>query len=149
MTADIDRYYYGTPLATFEYMRMALSGMPEEIITQYNMAAIASDGWVYIQIEKGMPGLKQAGKIANDRLTHHLAKYGYAPVPRTPSLWKHHTRSTIFTLVVDDFGIRYNSEQDANHLLNALRDLYDISVDWAGKLYCGLTLAWDYHNRTC
>ena len=34
MTADIDRYYYGTPLAIFEYMRMALPDIPDEIVTQ-------------------------------------------------------------------------------------------------------------------
>ena len=58
MTADIDRYYYVTPLEIFEYMRMALKDIPDEIVTQYNLTNIASDGWVYIQIEKGMPGLK-------------------------------------------------------------------------------------------
>ena len=44
-----------------------------------------------------MPGLKQAGRIANDQLKAHLAKFGFAPVPRTrrfldtklliPQLW--------------------------------------------------------------
>jgi hypothetical protein len=140
MTADIEDYYYGTVMPEFEYMRMSLKDIPEEIVTQYDLLRLSSNGWVYMQIEKGMPGLKQAGKIANDMLTAHLAKYGYTPVPRTPALWKHATRPTIFTLVVDDFGIKYESEQDANHLLNALRDLYGITADWTGKLYCGLTL---------
>ena len=78
-----------------------------------------------------------------------MTKYGYVPCPRTPALWRHITRPTIFTLVVDDFGIRYGSDADAHHLINALRDLYEITIDWAGKLYCGLTLDWDYHNRRC
>ena len=128
---------------------MSLRDIPDEITDQYNLRALAHDGWVYMQIEKGMPGLKQAGKIANDRLKTHLKKYGYAPVPRTPALWAHATRSTIFTLVVDDFGIKYESMADANHLLDALRALYNITVDWTGTLYCGLTLAWDYDVRTC
>ena len=102
-----------------------------------------------MQIEKGMPGLKQAGKIANDWLRTHMKKYDYSPMSRTPALWKHATRPTIFVLVVDDFDIKYESLQDAHHLLNALRNLYGITVDWTGKLYCGLTLAWDYYNRTC
>ena len=88
MSADIKEYYYGTRLKIFEYMRMALKDIPEEIIEQYDLPTMASDDWVYMQIEKGMPGLKQAGKIANDRLKKHLAKYGYTPVPRTPALWK-------------------------------------------------------------
>ncbi len=46
----------------------------------------------------------------------------------------------MFTLVVDNFGVKYESLVDANHLLNALEDLYGITVDWASNLYCGLTL---------
>ena len=88
---------------------MSLRDIPEEIVSQYNLLRLSSNRWVYMQIEKGMPGLKQAGKIANDRLKAHLAKYGYTHVPRTPALWKHATRPTIFTLVVDDFGIKCES----------------------------------------
>ena len=39
-----------------------------------------------------MPGLKQSGRIANDRLKAHLAKFGFDPVPRTLVLWKHDTK---------------------------------------------------------
>ena len=101
---------------------------------------MSTDGWAYTQIEKGMAGLKQACKIANDKLKTHMEKYSYNPVPRTPALWTHATRPTTFTLVVDDFGIKYEIILDANHLLNALKDLYAITIDWSGKLYCGLTL---------
>ena len=48
-----------------------------------------------------MYGLKQAGIIAHNELIKHLAPYGYAPVQHTPGLWKHETRDTIFSLVVD------------------------------------------------
>ena len=129
MTADIANFYYGTPLDRFEYLRVQLSLIPDEIIAQYKLRSIARDGWVYMEVRKGIPGLKQAGKVANERLTKHLAKYGYAPVPRTPALWRHTTRQTCFTLCVDDFGIKYYNRADADHLFNALRDMYTISVD--------------------
>ena len=103
---------------------------------------------VYVEIRKSMPGLKQSGKIANDRLRAHLAKYGYAPVPRTPALWKHESRKILFSLVVDDFGVKYERTEDAKHLMNALTDKYKITADWEGKKYCGLTLDWDYKART-
>ena len=54
-----------------------------------------------------MPGLKQAGRIANNRLKAHLAKFGFAPVPRTLALWKHDTKPIFFSLVVDNFGVKY------------------------------------------
>ena len=51
-------------------------------------------------------------------------------------------------LVVDDCGVNYVGKQHANHLLHALEEHYEISTDWAEKLDCGITIAWDYINRT-
>jgi hypothetical protein len=58
MMMDIKNYYLGTPLPRFEYMKMLLSRFPEEIFQKYNLNAVAVDGWVYIEIRKGMYGLK-------------------------------------------------------------------------------------------
>jgi hypothetical protein len=62
---DMKNYYLGTPLPRFEYMKMLLSRFPEEIIQKYNLNALAVDGWVNIEIPKGINGLKQAGILAN------------------------------------------------------------------------------------
>ena len=100
-----------------------------------------------MEIRKVMSGLKQAGQIASDLLTKNLARNGYAPVPHTPSLWRHHTSDLVFSLVVDDFGIKYTRKADADHMLKSLREDYDITEDWTGEKYLGLTLKWDYVNR--
>jgi hypothetical protein len=148
IVSDIKDFYLNTPMARYEYMRLHLSIIPDEIIEQYNLREIATpDGWVYMEIRKGMYGLKQAGIIANQRLTKHLAKYGYEPTPRTPGLWRHTTRPITFSLVVDDFGIKYVGKEHARHLIQALSDLYTVSTDWTGALYCGLTIKWDYAQR--
>ena len=102
------------------------------------------DGWVYLNIFKGMYGLKQAGTISNMELTKHLDNFGYYPVQQNPGLWRHKTRATIFTLVVDDFVIKYATHQDADHLLQALCAKYTISTDWEATLYIGITLKWYY-----
>jgi hypothetical protein len=65
MTMDIKNYYLGTLLPRFEYMKMLLSGFPEEIIQKYNLNALAVNSWVYIEIRKVMYGLKKAGILAN------------------------------------------------------------------------------------
>jgi endonuclease I len=49
-----------------------------------------------------------------------------------------------FTLVVDDFGIKYIGQEHPEHLLNALKEHYEVSVDYNGELYCGITLEWNY-----
>jgi hypothetical protein len=70
MMMDIKNYYLGTPLPRFEYMKMLLSRFPEEIVNKYNLDALAVDGWVYIEIRKGMYGLKQAGLLCQQTATN-------------------------------------------------------------------------------
>ena len=50
-------------------------------------------------------------------------------------------------LVEDDFGVKYEGKQSAKYLINTLIDHYEISIDRAGKLFCGVSLHWDYTNR--
>jgi hypothetical protein len=52
-----------------------------------------------------------------------------------------------FTLVVDDFGIKYTNKDDVDHLLAAVRDKYPLKVDWEAKQYVGIHLQWDYTRR--
>jgi hypothetical protein len=68
MMMDIKNYYMGTPLPRYEYMIILLSRFLEEIVEKYNLKALAVDSWVYIEIRKGMYGLKQAGLLANQLL---------------------------------------------------------------------------------
>ena len=70
------------------------------------MTSLIHNDYIYLQIRKGMYGLKQAGILANQQLQKHLEPYGYAPVRHMPGLWKHATNSVTFSLVVDDFGIK-------------------------------------------
>ena len=44
---------------------------------------------------------------------------------------------TAFTLVVDDFGIKYCTREDALHLVSTLELLYPIKIDWTGEQYLG------------
>ena len=96
-----------------------------------------------------MHDVPQSDLSANIKLAKHLATHGYHPKKYTPGLWKHESKHTSFTLTVDDFFINYTKKEDAYHLLNVLKEPYIISEDWEAKLYCGVTLDWDYTARTC
>ena len=51
-------------LPSLEYMKIHISDIPQEIIDEYNLLTLFDDkGFVYINIVKGMYGLKQAGII--------------------------------------------------------------------------------------
>ena len=119
MCADIANLYLNNPMNRYEYMKLPLDISPEEIIQQYNLRDLSHKGFVCMVIQKGMYGLPQAGKIANDKLKLHLAKFGYKPAPITPGLWMHQTHPLQFSLVVDDFGIKYERQEDITHLLYA------------------------------
>ena len=136
-------------MSRYEYMKTALDIVPKKIICQYNICALASNGLVYMEICKVIPGLKQAGHITNDHLHLHLSKFGYAPVALTPSLWKHATKNIIFSLVVADFGVKYVGKDNDNLLIQALKKLYTVSINWYSALYCGLSITWYYRCRTC
>ena len=111
-------------------MKFHIATIPQEIINEYNLLNIVDNqGYVCVEIVKGICGLKQAGIIAHRALIHHLAPFGYHPARHTPGLWQHETRDTIFTLVVDDFAIKYTSLDNAQHLLHALKEnIYHIRI---------------------
>ena len=94
-----------------------------------------------------MYGLKQSGLLANQALQKHLLPYGFFPSRHTPGLWCHTTRPIAFTLVVDDFGIKYVGTHNAQFLLNALKTKYNITTDCTGSTYCGMTFEWQFSQQ--
>jgi hypothetical protein len=54
MCLDVKNFYLGTPMDTFEYMRIPIKLIPHEIIDQYNLLSLVSDGHIYIKVQKGM-----------------------------------------------------------------------------------------------
>ena len=107
MGLDIKDFYLNNDLDRYEYIRIPIKLIPQAIIDQYALADKERDGYVYAEVRKGMYGLPQAGKVANDELVQHLAEFGYAPCKHTPGLFKHESRPILFSLVVDDFGVQY------------------------------------------
>jgi hypothetical protein len=50
----------------------------------------------------------------------------------------------LFTLAVDDFGIKYFSKADADHLFDAFATRYPLTKDWTGSSYLGFHIDWNY-----
>jgi hypothetical protein len=96
-----------------------------------------------------MYGLKQAGLLANQILQKRLPPFGYYPARHTPGMWLHKTRPVAFSLIVDDFAVKYVGKQHAYHLRDALLRSYELTTDWEVNVYSGMSLKWDYENRTC
>jgi hypothetical protein len=134
-----------TPLKRPAYVKLKLTDIPEEIIIEYKLRELATpEGSVYIEITKGMYGLPQSGLLANEQLEERLNRQGYNQSKLVPGLWKHKTCDIQFTLVVNDFGVKYTHQEDAEHLKAVLEQDYTVTVDWSGTRYIGITLDWDY-----
>jgi hypothetical protein len=147
MCLDVKKIYLGNPMDSFEYMRIPIKLIPHKIIDQYNLLPLVSDGHVYIEVQKGMYGLPQAGILADQLLARRLAIHGYLQTKLTPGLWRHVTRPIQFTLVVDDFGVKYVGAEHAQHLIAALETEYTVSKYRTCGLYYSITLNWDYVNK--
>ena len=60
MTIDINDFYLNTPMARYEYMRLKLCDIPEDVTNHYNLATkVKNDGYVYIEIMRGMYRLRK------------------------------------------------------------------------------------------
>ena len=94
-----------------------------------------------------MYGLPQAELLAQQRLIAHLAQHGYQGTT-TLCLFRHASNGTAFTLVVDDFGIKYATPEGAQHLIRPLRLLYVITIDWSGATYIGFTIKFNKQQQS-
>ena len=97
-----------------------MADIPQDIIDQYRLKAKAVNGKLLLEIRKGMYGLKQDGRIANDRIKNHLKASGYVPCKYTPRIFTHVSRKISFALCVDGFGVKYTNKADAQHLITCL-----------------------------
>ena len=68
-----------------------------------------------------MYGLPQSGRLAYISLIKHLQLHVYTHAGFTPGLFIHATRDTFFSLVVDDFGVKYTARNDALYLIDTLK----------------------------
>jgi len=135
---DIKNFYLNNDMHRCEYMKISTEYIPADIMEQYKLKEKVHNGYVYVEIRKGMYGLPQAGKIANDELQKKLKPHGYIPVTHTPGLWKHTSQPTMFTLCVDDFGCKILCDDDEKHIIDTLQKYYKISIDKKGQYYLGM-----------
>jgi hypothetical protein len=148
MSLDVKNFYLNTPMVRYEYVRIKIDDILNKIIAEYNLCnKVSNDGHIYLEIQKEMYGLPQAGILAQELLEKQLNEHGYSQNKAVPGLWTHKTRPISFTLIVDDFGMKYVGKEHAMHLISILKEHYKISEDWLGSKYIGITLDWDYRNR--
>jgi hypothetical protein len=76
--------------------------------------------YIYLEISRAVWGLPQAGILAIKLLQKWLLPHRYYECNNTPGLWKHKTWPIMFTLVVDDFGVKKHGKRTCgpSHLVH-------------------------------
>ena len=70
-------------METFEYMHIKASLIPEEIMKHYQLVDNIHNGYVYMEISKGMYGFPKAGIIYHTQLKVHLFFLSFVPATVT------------------------------------------------------------------
>ena len=148
LTIDIKDYYLNTPLPRPEYLRIALKFIPPTTMSKYNLQSYVRNNAVLFEVNKGMYSLPQAGLLAQQRLINHPTKHGYHQTDTT-CLFRHESNGVSFSLVVDDFGVKYIDKHGANHLIATLQALYPITIDWSGSKYLGFSIESSHSACLC
>ncbi len=146
---DIGNFYPTAALEYYEYMQIPLALFPIWIIEQYDLKKHTLNGFVHLEMRRAVWDLPQAGILANKRLRWKLAPFGYYECINKPGLWYHVSRPISFTLIADDFGVKYVGKEHADYLIASIKSTYKkLTEDWTGSLYCKIMLEWDYIGRT-
>ncbi len=140
---EIKKIYLSAPLNLFKYMRIPYALFPPWIMEHYALQDKVLKGHIYMEMRRAVWGLPQAGILANKLLKKRLAPHGYFECAHTPGLWRHATCPITFTLVVDNFGMKYTRQEDIDHLIECIKKKYKLTED----LPC-IRLKWDYKART-
>ena len=133
---DLKDFYLNTPTDRPEFLRIQLSNFPEEVIEHYKLQEnVDYKVFVYVKCVCGIYVLPHAGIIAQKLLKERLKKHGYRQSDKTPSFWKHDTQPISFTLIVDDFGVKYIVKKHANPPIKVLKNHYTVAEYCEGKRY--------------
>ena len=75
----------------YEYMTMNPTLVPQNTVKQYQLNKNAQNGQVYLESQRAIYGLLQAGALSNKQLNNFLAPAGYYKVAHRPGLRRHTT----------------------------------------------------------
>ena len=139
--SDIDDFSLLSTLHCSEYVRISVAVLPDDIREEFQLDQYIHNDYVLFEITKGMYGLPQAGYLAQKEVVEHLSKFDYHPAPSDPCLLRHKTNGVAFTLVVDDFLVKYKDRKAATHLLSALQERYPLKFDWSPTQYLGIDIS--------
>ena len=72
------------------YMRIHIRLITPDITVHFNLNVLVyQDGWIYMEIIRGVYGITQVGILANNLIQQHLRNHGYYRFKLSPGFWQH------------------------------------------------------------
>ena len=147
-TLDLGDFFLTSNLDRPEYIRIPLTKLSENFRARYNLNPFIHSKSVVFEVTGNMPGHPAAGRLAKSELVAVLKRGGYHEHPDVPCLFESPLTKLSFTLLTDDFGIKYT---DISHV-DALKDCltragYKFTFDPEGAVYNGMRLQFDYADN--
>ena len=143
-TIDLSDFYLESKLPRADYVRIAVKHIPDDILTEYDLHKYIDNGHILFQVDGAMYGHPAAGRLANSDLVSLLHENGYIQDPDVPSLFENPLTGLVFTLVVDDLGVKYNDIRHLEDLKRVLNMKWKTKVDLSGQKYVGMRIEWHY-----
>ena len=133
----------------YEYMWLPRFISPQYFIDEKYIEHLFIHNGILVKNQKFMYGLPQSGRLAYIGIIKQLRLHGYNQAGFTPGLFKHETLVTMFSLVADDFGVKYTAKNNTLRFIDTLKKTHiGITIDWSGRIFLGVNLDWDYTKHT-
>ena len=107
LTIDVKDYYCSTSMTDYEDVNSPLLSMPQEIIDQHELLSLVVRNRVHFEVHKDVPSLKEVDVIDDKCLSNHLINHACASSRSALFLWKHKIFPIGFTLVVENFDVKF------------------------------------------
>jgi hypothetical protein len=154
-TTDFPGAYLATD--TSEEIYMSTSAKKVTILLQdeefqFLHPYVRSDGTVLTQVQRGVYGLKQAGKLWHDKLVILLKEFGLEQLDGFPCIFKLKTSEGIMfvAVYVDDMMIACNSRQIREQLMIFLKHEFpdiELNIDLK-QSFLGSAIEFNYTNKS-
>ena len=118
--------------------------MSPKTLDDFHLHKYVTNKTILFWVDGSMYDQPAAGRIAQTDFKALVSSHGYYEHPDVPCLLLHRTRPTVFTLIVDDIGIKAFSEDDLQHLINTIRNKWEVKVNRTGAKYNGVRVIWNY-----
>jgi hypothetical protein len=120
----------GALLLSPESVRICASSisLPTLTLTKHGLLSFLHSHckpFLYCDVLKTVHGFPQSGLLSQLRLVSLLSQHRFSETSNL-MLFRHRTHSTAFTLVVDDFLVRYSHPSKLDHLVSCLSTLYEL-----------------------